>query len=107
MVRRRRLVFKEEYWESISLGRKVSTVRLNSPARVGDVVDIVAGRKYVGVAVVTGVEVKKVSQLTEEDAKLDGFDSREELVAKLREIYGKAVTDSTEVKIVRFKLLGR
>ncbi len=107
MVRRRKLVFKEEYWESISLGRKVSTIRLNSPVRVGDVVDIVAGRRFVGSAVVTGVEVKKVSQLTEEDARLDGFNSREELIAKLRKIYGRAVTDSTEVKIIRFKLLGR
>ena len=75
--------------------------------RVGEVVDVVAGRTHIGSAVITSVEVKKVSQLTDEDARLDGFGSREELLSELRSIYGRAVTDSTEVKVIRFRLLGR
>ncbi|MCS7099980.1 MAG: ASCH domain-containing protein [Sulfolobales archaeon] len=107
MVRRKRLVFREAYREKIALGAKVATIRLNSSLRVGDFVDVVAGRSYVGSAVITSVEVKKVSQLTDRDAELDGFRSREELLRELRRIYGRSITDSTEVKVIRFKLLGR
>ncbi|MEM4831754.1 MAG: ASCH domain-containing protein [Sulfolobales archaeon] len=107
MVNRKRLIFREAYGDSIALGVKVATVRLNSSVKVGEIVDIFAGRSYLGSAVITGVEVKKVSQLTDEDARLDGFRSREELVRELRSIYGRSLTDSTEVKVIRFKLLGR
>lgn len=107
MVKRRKLIFREAYGEDILLGRKVATVRLNSPVRVGEVVDIVAGRVHIGRALITGVEVKKVSQLSDEDAVLDGFSSREELITELRSIYGRAISDSTEVKVIKFMLLGR
>lgn len=107
MVKRRRLVFKAAYGESIALGVKVATVRLNSNVKVGEVVEVFAGGSYLGNAVITGVEVKKVSQLTDEDARLDGFRSREELVRELKNIYGRSLSDSTEVKVIRFKLLGR
>ncbi|MEM0486796.1 MAG: ASCH domain-containing protein [Sulfolobales archaeon] len=107
MVKRRRLIFKEVYGDSIALGVKVATVRLNSSVKVGEVVDVFAGRSYLGSAVITGVEVKKVSQLTDEDARLDGFRSRDELVRELKSIYGRSLTDSTEVKVIKFKLLGR
>ncbi|MCX8185201.1 MAG: ASCH domain-containing protein [Sulfolobales archaeon] len=107
MVKRKKLMFKEMYREKIALGAKVATIRLNSNLRVGDVVEVVAGRNYIGSAVITGVEVKKISQLTDRDAELDGFRSREELLRELRNIYGRSIADSTEVKVIRFKLLGR
>lgn len=107
MAKRKRLIFREVYGKSIALGVKVATVRLNSGVRIGDVVDIIAGRAYLGSALITSVDVKKVSQLTDEDAKLDGFKSREDLIRELKNIYGRVLTDSTEVKVIRFKLLGR
>ncbi len=107
MAGRKRLTFKEVYGESIALGIKVATIRLNSSLTVGDVVDVVAGRRYVGKALITGVETKKVSQLTDEDAVLDGFRSRSELLRELRKIYGRMIRDSAEVKVIRFRLLGR
>lgn len=107
MAKRGKLIFKEVYRDSIALGTKVATVRLNSSVKVGEVVEVIAGRSRLGSAVITGVEVKKVSQLTDEDARLDGFRSREELIRELRNIYGRGLSDSTEVKVIRFKLLGR
>jgi len=107
MTKRKRLVFKEAYGDSITLGVKVATVRLNSSLRVGEVVEVFAGRSYLGSAVITGVEVKKASQLTDDDARLDGFRSRDELVRELKNIYGRKFTDSTEVKVIKFKLLRR
>ncbi len=107
MAKQKKLVFREAYAESVALGTKVATIRLSGGFSVGDVVDIVAGRRYVGKAVITGVEVKKVSQLTDEDAMLDGFRNRDELVRELRKIYGRLVEGSTEVKIIKFRLVGR
>lgn len=107
MTRRRKLVFKEAYKEGIILGTKVTTVRLKSDVKVGEIVDVFAGRCYLGSALVTSVEAKRVSQLSDEDAKLDGFRSREELVRELKNIYGKLITDATEVKVIKFKLIGR
>ncbi|MCC6014654.1 MAG: ASCH domain-containing protein [Desulfurococcaceae archaeon] len=103
----RRMYFKAEFKEDILSGRKTSTIRLNSDVKVGEVVEVVAGGEHVGYAVITGVRVKKVSQLTDEDALVDGFPNREELLRALRRIYGRAIGGSTEVKVVTFKLLGR
>jgi len=106
-VKWRRIYFKEEFKEDILSGRKKSTIRLNSDVKVGEVVEVVAGGDHVGYAIITGVKVKKVSQLTDEDALADGFSSREELLRALKRIYGRAIGGSTEVKVVTFKLLGR
>ena len=98
-------MFKKEYGEGIVRGSKTSTIRLSSTLKKGDEVEIVAGRVRLGVAKIEGVEVKKVHELTDEDAKTDGFKNREELVKALKKIYGKRITDSTEVKLIKFRMI--
>jgi len=49
-------------------------------------------------------EKKRFSELGEEDARLEGFSSTEELKEALRECY-ENINDETEVFIYRFKLL--
>lgn len=107
MARRKRMTFKAAYASDILEGRKESTIRLNTSLKKGDVVDIVAGMVKIGTARVESVEEKSVSQLTDEDARRDGFETREELVRALKRIYGKKIGDETRVKVIRFKLLGR
>ncbi len=106
MVKRRRLLFKKEYGEGILKGTKTSTIRLSSSLKRGDEVEIVAGRVRLGVARIEDVEVKKVKELTDEDAHADGFKSREELMRALKRIYGRRISEGTEVKLIRFKMLG-
>lgn len=107
MARRKRITFKAAYAADILEGRKESTVRLKTRLSEGDIVEIVAGMVKIGTARVESVEEKAVSQLTDEDARRDGFETREELVRALKKIYDKRIGDDTKVKIIRFKLLGR
>ncbi len=107
MTRRKRITFKAAYATDILEGRKESTVRLNTSLKEGDVVEIIAGMVKIGTARVESVEEKTISQLTDEDAKRDGFETREELLQALKKIYGKKIADETKVKVIHFKLLGR
>ncbi len=85
--------------------RKVTTIRLVSNVKVGDLVDIIAGDLKVGTAIVENVEVKKLRDLTDIDAINDGYNTKEELIKDLLKIYGKKVSNDSEVKIIHFKLL--
>lgn len=107
MTRRKRITFKAAYAADILEGRKESTVRLNTSLKKGDVVDIIAGMVKIGTAKVESVEEKTVSQLTNEDAVRDGFENREELLKALKKIYGNRIGETTRVKVIRFRLLGR
>ncbi len=105
MVKRRRLIFKKEYGEGIINGTKTSTIRLSSDLKRGDEVIIFAGNVRLGIARIEDVKVKKIRELTDEDAKRDGFKSRDELIRALRRIYGSRITERTEVKLIEFRLL--
>ncbi len=104
-MKRKKLVFKSKYARDILLRRKVATIRLLSNVNVGDVVDVIAGHLKVGTAVVEGVAVKKLRDLDEIDALMDGYRSKDDLLRDLRKIYGNKIRDDTEVKIVYFRLL--
>ncbi len=103
---KKKLIFKQMYGPDILEGRKTSTIRLYSPVKKGDVVEIRAGKVRIGTAVIEDIEVKEVRELTDEDASRDGFSNREELIKALRRIYGKRISDTTEVKLIKFRLLG-
>lgn len=60
--------------------------------------------KVFALARINKVVVKRVSELSDEDAKLDGFNSREELIRALRRIYGD-VKDSDFVTVVHFEVV--
>ncbi|PUA32835.1 MAG: hypothetical protein B7O98_05205 [Zestosphaera tikiterensis] len=105
MKSRKTLAFKKEYGKPILLGRKTLTIRLNSNLKEGDVVEVRAGGVVLGKALIEEVKVKKVLELTDEDAVNDGFRSREELLRALKNIYKDRISASTEVKLIKFKLL--
>lgn len=104
-MRRKKLIFKSKYARDIMLRRKVATIRLLSNVNVGDVVDVIAGHLKVGTAVIEGVAVKKLRDLNDVDALMDGYRSRDDLLRDLRRIYGNRIRDDTEVKIIYFRLL--
>ena len=104
-VGRKKLIFKKEYAKDIISGKKTSTVRMISSLKAGDEVELYAGGIWLGTAKIKEVEVKKVRELTDDDALEDGFSNRDELVKALKKIYGnKGLSESTEVKLIRFRL---
>ncbi len=105
MKARKALVFKKEYGKPILLGRKTLTIRLNSNLKEGDIVEVKAGGVILGKALIEEVKVKKILELTDEDAINDGFRNKEELLKALKNIYKGRISASTEVKLIKFKLL--
>ncbi len=99
---RKRLNFDPEYLELLVNGEKKSTIRMRTRLKPGDVVDVYAGDSYVGMAKILEVRLKKMSQLTERDAKIDGFKNLKDLKKALKKHYGY-IPDNTKLSIIYFK----
>lgn len=82
------LEFSREYRELLLNGRKKATIRKWTNLKAGDEVYVHCGGKIIGGARIVAVERKKIEEFTDEDAKLDGFRSREELIQELEKLYG-------------------
>ena len=102
------LEFDGRYAGAILKGKKRATVRLGRRPNLkpGDEVLIHSGGYAIGKAIIERVESKRVGELTDEDAFLDGFSSREELVRALKEHY-KYVSDDSPAHVVVFRLVER
>ncbi|MBM4017202.1 MAG: ASCH domain-containing protein [Planctomycetes bacterium] len=81
------LLFKKKFFEAIASGAKRQTVRAwpRRRMRAGQL-EFIPG---LGRVRVTAVERVRPENLTDEDARLDGFDSREALIEELRGLYGE------------------
>lgn len=100
------LEFDGRYREAILTGKKRATVRLGRKPNLkpGDMVLIHSGGYAIGRAVIESVESKRVGELSDEDAFLDGFRSREELIHALKEHY-KRVDDDSPAHVIVFRLV--
>ena len=105
-MRYRKLKFKPEYLRLLKDGRKRTTIRMEKKYRVGETVYIADtnGRIY-GKAVIEDVREKRLGDLTYSDAVIDGFDSLEDLMDIIRQIYGDIDRNKT-VYIYHLKILG-
>jgi len=101
----RRINFNPEYVAPILSGSKCTTVRRGRRRyEKGEVVELTVNRRPFARARVVCSRVKRISELTDEDAKRDGFLSREELIRVLHRIYGR-LEEREFVTIVQFELL--
>jgi hypothetical protein len=93
------LLFKKKFLEPIASGAKRQTVRIwpRRRLRAGQV-EFIPG---LGRIRVTAFEAVRPQDLTDEDAVLDGFASREALLAELRLLYGDRL-DSVPCFRIRF-----
>ncbi len=86
------LEFKRKYMQPLLNGRKRLTIRKRTNLKEGDQAYIHCGGKIIGRARITSVRRKRISELTEEEAKLDGFRSLNELMGELEKFgYGDDV----------------
>jgi Uncharacterized conserved protein len=89
-----------KYLKALYEGKKRSTIRPGA-LRVADKVYIHSKGRIVAIAHVEQVQYKRVKELTEEDAVLDGFQTRDELIAYLKRRY-PGLKDDAIVTIIRF-----
>ena len=94
------LEFKDRFRKQLLSGEKRVTVRLNTTLKEGDRVLIHGGGEILGEGVIEKVERKRPEELTEEDAKADGFKSLSELLGEIRRLYG----DVDRVFVIRFSM---
>ncbi len=101
----RRINFDRDYVDKILKRKKVTTIRRGIKRYpVGELVDLTVDYKPFVKARVDKVVVKRVNELTEEDAIKDGFKSRAELISALKEIYGD-IKDKEFITIVHFTIV--
>jgi hypothetical protein len=85
------LLFKKKFLDAIRAGEKTQTIRLWTHRRMRT-----GQRSYipgVGYIRLTAVDEVELDQLTDADAKPDGFDSADALRAELGELYAKQLAD--------------
>ncbi len=102
----RHLMLKGEYVDDILSGRKRATIRLGIVKLKHNELIVHGGGRPVAKIRVTNVRYKKVSELTDEDAAIDGFRSKEELLEALRRAYGEVRPDDY-VTIIEFEVVQR
>jgi len=83
------ILLKKKFHDLVRRGEKQQTIRLWPKRRLR------AGQREfipgLGRIRITAFERVEPADLTEEDARLDGFASREALLAELRSLYGEAL----------------
>ncbi|MGC9072098.1 MAG: ASCH domain-containing protein [Acidilobus sp.] len=100
------LKFKRRYLDKILEGEKRSTIRLGRVVVRGRLITIVGDGRPIALARIDEVIYKKVKDLTDEDARLDGFKGLAELFRELRKIYGDFTLED-DITILRFTLVRR
>ncbi len=102
----RHIMVKGEYGKLILEGRKVATIRLGKVRPRYKEMIVHGGGKPLAKIEVINVVYKKVRELTDEDAKKDGFNNLDELMKHLRKVYGR-IKDDDWVTIIEFKVIQR
>lgn len=100
------LKFDGKYKDLLLSGKKRATIRLGRKVNLkpGEEILIHSGGYVLGKAIVKRVETRKVLELMDEDAKLDGFEDKEELISALKEHY-KKVTPDTPATVIEFEIV--
>lgn len=100
----RHLMVKGEYVDDILSGRKKATIRLGIVKLRYKELIVHGGGRPIAKVRVTNVRYKRVVELTDEDAKLDGFKNKEELLEALRKAYGE-IKPNDYVTIIEFEVI--
>ncbi len=103
---RRHIMMRGEYARLLLSGKKRATIRLGKVIPKYDEVIIHSWGRPIAKAKIVNVTYKKVRELTDDDARKDGFSSRDELLRELRRVYGE-VKDNDLVTIIELEVVQR
>ena len=100
----RHLMVKSKFINAILSGKKRATIRSGRLKVKSKEFYIHAGGKIIAKASVKKVVYKKIANLADKDAILDGLGSKEELLKELKTLYGE-IRDTDDVTIIEFEIL--
>lgn len=103
---RRHLMVRGEYARLLLRGVKRATIRLGKVVPKYDEVIIHSWGRPIAKAKIVRVYYKRVRELGDKEAELDGFRSREELLAELRRVYGD-ISDDDLVTVIELEVVQR
>lgn len=86
--------------------RKKCTIRLGIASVASNEIIITDGRSHVPVRITKVDTSRRFGELTDQDARDEGFSTREELIRDLRHFYPRA-RDEDPVTVIYFEELGR
>ncbi len=101
---KKHLMIKGRFAKLILNGRKKATIRLGYVIPKSNEIIIHAGGRPIARAVIRNVVYKKVRELTREDAVKDGYNSLEELLRDLEEVYETKLSGDEIVSIIEFEV---
>lgn len=104
---RKFMLIDNAYKERILKGKKVTTIRYGKYEAKEDsevYIVITPSDTAIAKARIKGITKKKVKELTNEDAKKDGFKNVKELLKALNKIYGELYGDD-EITIIEFEVI--
>lgn len=96
---------KGRFVDLILSGKKTTTIRLGRVVPKHDEIIIHGGGRPIAKAKIKRVVYKRVRELSEEDARKDGYNSLEELLQDLENVYGRRVYPDDIVTIVEFEVI--
>ncbi|AFK50654.1 hypothetical protein TCELL_0229 [Thermogladius calderae 1633] len=102
----RHIVFRGEYAEKIIEGSKTTTIRRGIVRPRYKQVVVHAGSRPIALARVEYVYYKRLRDISESEARRDGFESRAELVSELRKIY-PGIRDDEYVTVIGLRVVKR
>ncbi len=85
----RHIMMKKEYGEKLLSGEKKTTIRVGIVKPKYKELIVHSGGRPIAKVRVDKIIVKKVKELNDEDARLDGFRNRRELLDALKRAYGR------------------
>ncbi|UXD21904.1 hypothetical protein IPA_09405 [Ignicoccus pacificus DSM 13166] len=100
----RHIMIKGKYVDMILEGRKTTTIRLGKWIPKFDEVTFHGGGRPFAIARIVNVRYKRVSELTDEDARKDGLKNKEDLIKELKRVYENLRPDDY-VTIIEFDVI--
>jgi hypothetical protein len=97
------LLFKKKFLQAIRSGRKTQTIRLWKYRRMRP-----GQRSYIpgaGYIRITAVDQVQLDELTDEDARPDGFETADELRTEISQLYGEQLAAGHRAYRIVFRLL--
>jgi hypothetical protein len=87
-------------------GKKKCTIRMGNASVANSQINISDGRTSVLVKITDVDNSRTLEQLTDEDAREEGFSTREELISDLHKYYPRAKS-TDPVTVIRFELVSQ
>lgn len=85
-------------------GRKTCTIRLGKLGVAGEIVFLISGSDKIKVRIINIDNNRLYADLTDQDAQMDGLDSKQQLDEDLRRFYG-SIDPKQPMTIIQFQLL--